>query len=167
VSTEAIAAGKVVSIHYTLSNDAGEELDSSRGNDPLVYLHGAQNILPGLEEKLEGKQIGQKFDAVIPPEKGYGPRRSAGPQTLPRNALPADAPIEPGMQVTAEDDAGQQMPLWIVDIDDESITIDTDHPLAGETLHFAVEILEVREATDQERDHGHVHGDGDHHHHHH
>jgi FKBP-type peptidyl-prolyl cis-trans isomerase SlyD len=108
----AIADGKVVMFHYTLKNDAGEILDSSSGGDPMPYLHGAQNIVPGLERQMAGKAAGAKFQAVVPPEEGYGVREG-DPQEVPRQAFPPDVELAAGMQFLATDESGEQVPVWI------------------------------------------------------
>ncbi len=154
-----ITAKKVVSIQYTLKNEAGEVLDSSSGGDPLAYLHGAGNIVPGLEKALDGKAVGDKVDAVVPPAEGYGERQGPGPQPVPKSAF-GGADVQPGMGVMAEDEQGRTIPLWVVKVEGEHVFVDGNHPLAGETLHFAVEVVEVRDATAQELDHGHVHAHG-------
>lgn len=159
-----VASNKVVSIHYTLTNDDGDVLDSSSGGEPLAYLHGAGNIVPGLERQIEGKSVGDKFDAVVPPSEGYGERTGPAPQAISRDAF-GDVEVEPGMSFVIEDDDGNQTPLWIVDVEEEHVYVDANHPLAGETLHFAVEVIEIRDATAAELAHGHVHGDGHDHHH--
>ena len=157
--SDTITAKKVVSIQYTLKNDAGEVLDSSSGGDPLEYLHGAGNIVPGLEKALEGKAVGDKVDAVVPPAEGYGERQGPGPQPVPKDAF-GGADVQPGMGVMAEDDQGRTIPLWVVKVEGEHVFVDANHPLAGETLNFAVEIVGLRDATEQELDHGHVHAHG-------
>jgi FKBP-type peptidyl-prolyl cis-trans isomerase SlyD len=159
-----IAADRVVSLHYTLRNDAGDTIDSSRGGAPLVYLHGADNIVPGLENRLEGRAVGDRLTVVVPPAEGYGEREGPGPQAVPRAAF-GDSDLEEGMAVLMEDEDGNEVPLWIVEIVRDEIFVDTNHPLAGLTLHFEVEVMEVRDATEEELSHGHVHDGDDHHHH--
>jgi FKBP-type peptidyl-prolyl cis-trans isomerase SlyD len=163
-----IENGKVVSLSYVLKNDAGETLDSS-GDEALSYLHGAQNIVPGLERKLGGRKVGEKLDVVVDPGDGYGMRDPRAVQDVPREAFPPDAPIEVGAAFVVETPNGEMMQLHITAITkgadgQELVRCDANHPLAGERLHFSVEILGVREATDEERTHGHVHGPGGHHH---
>ena len=162
---ETIAAGRVAIIQYVLRDDAGEQIDASTPEDPLPYLHGAQNIVPGLEQALEGKSPGDKISAKIAPEDGYGVRHGPGPRPIPRSAFPDDAPLRPGVQFFAQDEQGQELPLWITDVGDETVHVDVNHPLAGMTLHFEVEVVAVRAATEDEVDHGHPHGvDGQGHH---
>jgi FKBP-type peptidyl-prolyl cis-trans isomerase SlyD len=159
-----ISDGMVVTINYALRNPAGELLDRSDDGEPLSYLQGAGNIVPGLERELDGKQVGDKLRAVIAPTDGYGERTGPQPQSISREQFPDDADLEEGMQVLAHGPGGEQFPLWVVGIDDESVTLDHNHPLAGETLHFDVEVMAVRAATEEEQAHGHPHGLDDHHH---
>lgn len=154
---DVISDETVVIFHYHLKNEAGDTLDKS-GDSPMPYLHGAQNIVPGLEKEMTGKKAGDSFSAVVPPEEGYGPRHEGGIQQVPREAFPADVEIEPGMPFMLQTEQGQMVTIWIVDVADDQIKFDTNHPLAGETLHFDVEIVELRDATDEELEHGHPHG---------
>ncbi|MBU3069602.1 peptidylprolyl isomerase [Aestuariicella sp. G3-2] len=154
-----ITAKKVASIHYTLKNDQGEVLDSSEGQEPLAYLQGFQNLVPGLENALEGKTAGDKISVVVSPEEGYGDKNPELIQELPRDMFGGIDNIEVGMAFHAETAAGQQV-VEVIDIEGDTITIDGNHPLAGVDLHFDVEVLEVRDATEEELLHGHVHGDG-------
>lgn len=154
-----IAPHHVVSIHYTLRNDAGEVLDSSSGQAPLNYLHGAHNIVPGLEQALEGRRAGEQFAVAVPPELGYGTHDPQLLQRVPRAAFVGVDEILPGMQFQAGGQMGGT-PVVVTAVDAEVVTIDANHPLAGVTLHFQIEVVDVRVATDQERAHGHVHADG-------
>lgn len=163
MSNTSISAGKVVFFHYTLTNDAGETIDSSRNGDPLPYLHGAGNIVPGLEKQLEGKALGDRFEAVVKPEQGYGVRHG-NPMPVPRDQFPADLELQPGMQFFGEDPNGNKFPLWIAAIEDGTILVDPNHPLAGVTLHFDVEIASIRDGSNDEKEHGHPHVPGMHHH---
>lgn len=158
-----IAKNKVVKIHYVLRDDTGETLDES-GEEPLEYLHGAQNIVPGLEKQLEGKAVGDKLTAVVPPEEGYGPRHKVKAQAIPRSKFPPDAELEKGMGFTMRGDDGRAIPVWITKIQGPTVYVDPNHPLAGATLHFEVEVLEVRDANEEEVAHGHPHGPDGHHH---
>jgi FKBP-type peptidyl-prolyl cis-trans isomerase SlyD len=155
MSTE-IAEGMVVSIHYTLKNDDGDVLDSSSGGEPLAYLHGAENIVPGLERQLTGRTTGDKFEAVVQPAEGYGERSEIDPQKVPRDAFPDGADLQEGMQVVAQGPSGK-FPLWVVGVGDDHVMLDPNHPLAGVTLHFEIEVQSVRDATEEEISHGHVH----------
>ena len=159
-----ITANKVVTLAYTLRDDSGEVIDQSSEGSPLLYLHGAMNIVPGLEEQLEGVAPGETIKATVPPEKGYGPRIGEA-QEVPRSLFPEGAELSAGMQVLAHDDQGRQIPFFITGISDETVTVDPNHPLAGETLHFEVTVESLRDATEEEIEHGHPHGPGGHHHH--
>lgn len=154
--TTTITDGKVVQIHYKLTLDDGQVVDSSEGRDPLAYLHGASNIVPGLESQLAGQAEGASVEATVTPEDGYGERSEEGVQKVPRDAFPADAPIEAGLQFQATGPEGQPLMGTIVEIADGIVTVDFNHPLAGQTLHFAVEIVSIRDATDAEKEQGHA-----------
>lgn len=158
-----IAENLVASFHYTLKNDAGDVLDSSSGREPLAYLHGAGNIVEGLERAMEGRGAGESFSVSVSPELGYGVHHEQLTQQVPRAAFQGVDELEVGMQFQASGDQGV-MSVRITAIDGDQVTVDGNHPLAGETLHFDIEITEVREASDEERAHGHVHGPGGHDH---
>lgn len=158
-----IAEKTVVSIHYTLTNKAGETLDSSIGQDPLVYLHGGQNIIVGLENALKGKSVGDALQVTVEPSEGYGETREELIQEVDRSAFQGVDDIDVGMQFMAQTPWGEQ-PVTVVKVEGEQITLDGNHALAGETLNFDVEIVDVREASQEEIEHGHVHGEGGHHH---
>ncbi|BCX81086.1 FKBP-type peptidyl-prolyl cis-trans isomerase SlyD [Methylomarinovum caldicuralii] len=151
-----VSENKVVSIHYTLKNDAGEVIDSSEGREPLTYLHGVGNIIPGLEKALEGKDVGEHVDVSIAPEEAYGERNDALVQAVPRSAFEGVDEIKPGMQFQAQTPAGMQI-LTVVKVEGDEVIVDGNHPLAGETLHFSVDIADVRDATEEEKRHGQVH----------
>jgi FKBP-type peptidyl-prolyl cis-trans isomerase SlyD len=153
-----VSDGQVVIIHYTLKNDQGETLDSSVGSDPLPYLHGAGNIVVGLENALIGKSVGDSVDIVVSPEEGYGLRDPAGVQDVPRDAFPEDAELEDGSQFMMHDDDGQAIPVWVIAVGSDTVTLDANHPLAGQALHFSVTIESTRAPTDDEKTHGHPHG---------
>jgi FKBP-type peptidyl-prolyl cis-trans isomerase SlyD len=159
-----IAPGMIVSLQYTLKNDAGETLDQSDA-EPLEYLHGEENIVPGLERALSGRKVGDKLDVVVEPVDGYGERDPRGVQDVPREAFPADAPLEVGATFAVETPEGEPMQLWITKLEKDTVRCDANHPLAGERLHFAVEVVAIREATEEEKEHGHPHGPDGHHHH--
>lgn len=156
--SQTIEEGKVGLFHYTLTNDEGDRLDSSEGGDPLAYLHGHKNIVPGLEKQLTGKTVGDAFVAHVPPAEGYGERQGPGPQRMPRSAFPEGFPFQVGRPFGAQTEEGQQIMLWIVGLEEEEVLVDIDHPLAGQTLHFDVSIVGVRDATAAEVEHGHAHG---------
>lgn len=158
-----IAINKVVNIHYTLTNDAGEVLDSSRGQSPLAYIHGLGNIIPGLENALEGRVAGDKFKIRIAPEDAYGARNDELVQAVPRSAFEGIDEIRPGMQFQAQSPEGVQL-VTVVEVIGDQVVLDGNHPMAGVTLNFDVEVADVRDATPEELDHGHVHGPGGHHH---
>jgi FKBP-type peptidyl-prolyl cis-trans isomerase SlyD len=159
-----IAEQSVVSIQYTLTNDAGETLDTSDGREPLVYLHGAQNIIPGLESELTGKSVGDSFDVTIQPEEAYGTVNPELVQTVPHSAFEGVEKVEPGMQFQARGDDGETQVITVTEVADSGVTVDGNHPLAGQVLNFSVRVEEIREATEEEIEHGHVHGPGGHHH---
>lgn len=152
-----IADNKVASIHYTLKNADGETLDSSEGQEPLTYLHGFQNLVPGLEKELTGKQVGDKLSVVVSPEDGYGEKDTSMIQELPRDSFGGIDTIEVGMEFHAQTQNGMQV-VEVIDVDGDKIVIDGNHPLAGMPLHFDVEVTEIRDATEEELTHGHVHG---------
>ncbi len=157
--------GKVVSIHYTLRDDDGDVVDSSSGSEPLDYLHGAGNIVPGLEAAMEGKQVGDKLKISVPPAEGYGELDPKGARAVPRSGFPKGVKLEPGMQFFIEGPDGEPFPVWVKEVRDQEVVIDMNHPLAGETLHFEVEVVGVRAASEEEVEHGHPHGPDGHHHH--
>ena len=153
-----ITKDKVAAIHYTLRDSNGTVLDSSQGRDPLYYLHGANNLIPGMEEGLEGRAKGDHLQLDVAPEKGYGKRDPALVEEVPRKAFGGQN-IEVGMQFEAND--GQV--ITVTKVGPETVTVDANHPLADQNLHFDVEVLDVRDATADELAHGHVHGPGGHH----
>ncbi|MBD8492426.1 FKBP-type peptidyl-prolyl cis-trans isomerase [Pseudomonas syringae] len=159
-----IAAKKAVSIDYTLTNDAGEVIDSSSGGAPLVYLHGAGNIIPGLEKALEGKDIGDELNVSIEPEDAYGEYSAELVSTLSRSMFEGVDELEVGMQFHASGPDGSMQIVTIRDLDGDDVTIDGNHPLAGQRLTFQVKVVDIREASEEEIAHGHVHGEGGHHH---
>jgi len=159
----AIQKDKVVSIDYTLTGDNGQVLDSSNGREPLAYLHGAGNIIPGLESALEGKDEGDELNVQIPPDQAYGQRDERMVQPVPRTAFQGVADIQPGMQFQAQTNAGPRL-ITVVGVEGDQVTIDANHPLAGATLKFDVKVVNVRDATSEEMSHGHVHGAGGHQH---
>jgi FKBP-type peptidyl-prolyl cis-trans isomerase SlyD len=157
--SDTVTANKAVEIHYTLTNNTGETVDSSQGAAPLPYIHGMENLVPGLEKELEGKKVGDKIKTSITPAEGYGERNPELTQTVPREVFQFDGDIEVGMRFEAEAEHGIEL-VTVIAVDDKAVTIDANHPLAGETLNFEVEIMSVREATSEELEHGHVHGEG-------
>ena len=159
-----VAQDKVVLIHYTLKNDEGAVIDSSSGGQPLAYIHGQGNIIPGLEKALEGKTTGDKVNVKVDPAEGYGVRDDSLVQQVPRRAFGGVSNIQPGMQFHAQTSQGHTRVVTVTGIKGDMVTVDGNHPLAGENLNFDVEITEVRDATEEELAHGHVHGPGGHHH---
>jgi FKBP-type peptidyl-prolyl cis-trans isomerase SlyD len=152
----------VVSIEYTLKNDAGEVLDKSEGRGPLVYLHGVGNLVPGLEKALEGKAAGDSLEVTLPPEEGYGQRNDKLVRKVPLRKIQDPRP-QPGKRYRAQMDDGLRIVL-VTALSGDYATVDANHPLAGMNLHFQVKVAAVREATAEELSHGHVHGQGGHHH---
>lgn len=159
-----IAAQKVVTIDYTLTDDQGNVIDSSQGGAPLAYIHGIGNIIPGLEVALEGKQAGDALKVSVPPREGYGERDEGMMQAVPRQMFETPDEIQVGMQFHTMTESGQPMVVTVVEASPETITVDANHPLAGQTLNFDVTVVEVRDATAEELEHGHVHGPEGHQH---
>lgn len=155
-----IADDKAVAIDYTLRNDEGEVLDSSEGAEPLVYLHGCGNIIPGLEQALNGKQAGDSLEVSIEPEQGYGEYQAELVATLSRSMFEGVDELEPGMQFHASAPDGGMQIVTVREVDGDDVIVDGNHPLAGQRLHFQVKVVEVRDATAEELEHGHVHGEG-------
>ena len=147
----------VVTFHYTLTNSNGEELDSSAGRDPLKYLHGASNIVPGLEKELEGKSSGDSLKVEVQPDDGYGQVNQQLIQKVPHSAFDDAPEIKPGMQFQAQGPSGETQHITVKEVTEEEVTVDGNHPLAGQVLHFDVTIEEVREASEEELSHGHAH----------
>lgn len=154
----AVADGLVVSLAYTLRLDDGDEIDSAASDDPLVYLHGAGNIIPGLEQALAGMKIGDARDVSVSPVDAYGDFDEDAFELVPYDAFPADVDLEEGMGLSMVDgNTGRQMEAYISELRDDGALLDLNHPLAGETLHFNVEIVGLRRATSDEIAHGHAH----------
>jgi FKBP-type peptidyl-prolyl cis-trans isomerase SlyD len=156
-----VAKDKVVQIDYTLTGTNGQVIDTSQGREPLAYLHGAGNIIPGLESELEGKNPGDQVNVQVPPEQAYGPRDERMVQVVPRTSFQGVQQIQPGMQFQANTPGGPRV-ITVVGVQGDQVTIDANHPLAGQTLNFDVKVVEVRDATQEELTHGHVHGPGGH-----
>ena len=153
----------VVLFHYTLRNDEGEELETSRGGDATAYLHGARNIIPGLEKAMAGRSAGDVFTASVTPEEGYGTREADRLQRVPIKHLVFKGKLRAGDVAQLNRQQGMRA-VTVVKAGRHSADIDTNHPLAGQTLHFDIEIMEVRTATADELSHGHAHGRGGHQH---
>lgn len=156
--SETISQDKAVTIHYAVKNPAGETLDKSSEDSPLAFIFGRGMLIPGLEKALEGKAASDELSTVVPAAEAYGDRHDGLIQTVPRNLF-GDQEIQPGMQFRATTDNGEQS-VVIVEVTDEEVTVDGNHPLAGLDLSFDVTVVDVREATAEELDHGHVHGPG-------
>lgn len=156
----AVADGLVVSMAYTLRLDDGDEIDSASSDDPLVYLHGAQNIIPGLEQALTGMKIGDARQVSVMPADGYGDVDPDAFELVPYDAFPGDVDLQEGMELSMVDGTGREMGAYISELRDDGALLDLNHPLAGETLHFDVEIVGLRRATTDEIAHGHAHTDG-------
>ncbi len=158
-----IAENKVAFINYTLTNSAGEVIDSSEGHGPLGYIDGKQNIIPGLESALRGKAVGDTLKVTVPAAEAYGERHEEMVQQVPREAFQGVEQIEPGMQFHAQTEHGP-LAVVVTEVDDQTVTVDGNHPLAGMDLTFDVEVTEVRDPSEEELAHGHVHGPGGHEH---
>jgi FKBP-type peptidyl-prolyl cis-trans isomerase SlyD len=158
-----VEKNRIVSLHYTLRDEQGKVIDTSSGRAPLTYLHGKGNIIPGLERALAGKAAGDTLDVTVAPAEGYGPRDERLVQIVARAKFGEVPNLAPGMQVRASGSQGARL-VTVVRVDPDFVTVDGNHPLAGRTLHFTLEIADVRKATHEEIAHGHAHGPGGHHH---
>ncbi|MGL4474458.1 MAG: peptidylprolyl isomerase [Shewanella sp.] len=154
-----ITQNNAVTIHYRLTNQQGELLESSFEMEPMVYLHGAQNLIPGLEKALEGKVAGDTLDVTIEAEEAYGPYHDGLRQEVPIQAFGDIEDIVPGMRFIAETEMGQR-PVQVTEVLDDTVIVDGNHPMAGQALNFYVEVVDVREATEEEIAHGHIHSHG-------
>lgn len=158
-----ITSNKVVSLNYTLKNSEGMVLDTSEGRDPLLYLHGVGGLIPGLEKELEGMAVNDKKNVVVQPEDAYGKRQAELYHVVPKSGFQGDEEMQVGMQVQLETEQGPAI-ARIDKIEGEDVTLDLNHPLADMILHFDVEVVDIREASEDEISHGHVHGPGGHQH---
>ncbi len=158
-----VAADKVVLIHYTLKDDSGKVLDTSSGSDPLAYIQGHGNLVAGLEKALEGKDQGARVSVSVAPAEGYGTHDAKLIQQVPKRSLQGAGTVQKGMQFQAQTEQGMRV-FTVTAVVGDMVSLDGNHPLAGQTLNFDVEIVEVRDATAEELEHGHVHGAGGHHH---
>lgn len=158
-----IADKHVVTLNYTLTDNDGEIIDQAIDSS-FVYLHGSQNIIPGLENALTGKGVGDQIQIKVPPEEGYGQRNEDRVEEVPREMFPADEDITPGMIFHAEGPNGEMITVTVMEISDQTVKIDSNHALAGVELNFDVEVMAIRVAEDVEVEHGHVHGPEGHHH---
>ncbi len=158
-----ISKDQVISIHYTLRDDAGEIIDRSAEGEPLAYLHGHGQLIPGLERELTGRNAGDRLQLKIAPADAYGEYDRTLVQRVPRRALKGIGDVRVGMRLQAQTSTGQRA-VMVTQLSGDMVTLDGNHPLAGKNLHFEVEVAEVRPATEEELAHGHVHGPGGHHH---
>ena len=158
-----IQSNAVVSFHYRMSDMDGNELEDSHASDPILYLHGKRSMLPGLEEAFEGKAAGDAFEVIVPPEKGYGERTEGSTQRVPKKLVLSKGRLAPGMTIQLNTDKGVRE-VVLLKVGLKSVDVDSNHPLAGKTLNFSVEIIDVRAATATELAHGHAHGAGGHQH---
>lgn len=152
-----VGDGMVVGLDYTLRLEDGRTVDSSAHGEPLEFLQGHGQIIPGLEKELYGMAVGDQKNVVVRPHQGYGERQGDAYQEFPRSAFPPDATIEPGMAVQLVDQAGNRRVAFVAQVSDDNVLLDLNHPLAGETLHFDVKIASLRQADEEELEHGHVH----------
>jgi FKBP-type peptidyl-prolyl cis-trans isomerase SlyD len=149
--------GIVVELDYTLRLDDGEVIDTSVGGDPLEFLQGQGQVISGLEQELYGMAVGDKKHVVVAPADGYGEKDPAALETVPRDAFPSDLQLNLGRRLRMRDQSGQILPAYVADIRPDSVLLDFNHPLAGQTLHFDVKVATLRPATPEELDHGHAH----------
>jgi FKBP-type peptidyl-prolyl cis-trans isomerase SlyD len=158
-----VSDNTVISIDYTLKDDSGNIIDQSEKSDPLVYLHGAKNIIPGLESALVGKTVGEELSVRVTPEEAYGVRDDEKKQSVPKTMF-GDEEVTVGAQYHAQGPDGQHLTVTVISVSDEEIVVDGNHPLAGMHLNFDVKVVDIRDATKEELEHGHAHGPGGHHH---
>jgi FKBP-type peptidyl-prolyl cis-trans isomerase SlyD len=156
MSNNNVGEGKVVSIAYTLTVD-GQEIERADADNPVDYLHGAANIVPGLEEALNGRQIGERLNIVVTPDKGYGEYNNEEIERVARQDIPEADELRPGMTIEMEDEEGFIFDATVKEITNDAVVLDFNAPLAGKTLHFDVQIVDVREADEEELEHGHPH----------
>jgi FKBP-type peptidyl-prolyl cis-trans isomerase SlyD len=153
-----VADGKVVVVHYTLKGEDGAVIESTEGKEPLAYLHGKRNLIVGLERELEGKEVGAMVSVSVPPADAYGERRGPGPQEVPRKEFPRKMDLREGTPLQIRDSSGNPVQVWVTKVQGSRVWIDIDHPLAGRTLQFDVEIVGIRDPFADELEHGHAHG---------
>lgn len=155
-----IEKNRVVSFHYSVREAGGEELESSRGRDPIAFLYGHGGIIPGLEPAFEGKAAGDSFEVTVAPEQAYGARRENLTQRIPKKHF-GKAHLAPGATVVLQTNQGPRM-VVVQKVGMSVVDVDLNHPMAGKTLQFAIDVAEVREASEEEIAHGHAHGAGGH-----
>lgn len=151
----------VVEFNYTLKDDDGEVIDSSEGHGPLPYIHGKANIVAGLEKELTGKKVGDKLNVVVSPEEGYGKRQADLVQSVPLSAFDEANEVKVGAQFHVQTEAGHPLLVTVIEVNENDVVLDGNHPLADVSLHFDVEIVNIRKATEQELSHGHIHAPGE------
>lgn len=159
-----VTKGSVVAVDYKLHLGDGKVVDESEPGEPLQYLHGEGQIVPGLEKELEGLSVGDSRKVVVAPAEGYGEHDARGIQEVPASSFPPGAKVEAGVEFVAEGPNGEPIPVAVREVRGDKVLIDLNHPLAGKTLHFDVTVKEIRAATAEELEHGHAHGEGDEHH---
>jgi len=162
MSKNTVEDGMVVSMEYTLHVD-GELLDSSDGQGPLQFLAGYGNIIPGLEEEMRGMKIGDSKDVVVEPKNGYGEFDDEAFMKVPRTDFPKEMPMEVDTELTVRDEEGNSRYARVESIEEDNVTLNFNHPLAGDELRFHVKVVALREPTEEELEHGHVHEEGHHH----
>ncbi|SGZ94111.1 FKBP-type peptidyl-prolyl cis-trans isomerase SlyD [Bathymodiolus thermophilus thioautotrophic gill symbiont] len=156
-----IKKDKVVEMHCTLTDDKGEVIDSTKGQETMVFLQGHGNIVPGLEKAIEGMKVGESGDIVVQSKDAYGDHHAEGVQTIPKEALEGIDDLTVGMELQSKDEQGNPFIVCVKEINVDTIIVDANHPLAGKTLHFNISIESVREASKEELEHGHIHAHGD------
>jgi FKBP-type peptidyl-prolyl cis-trans isomerase SlyD len=155
-----VSKDSVVSLEYRLHLGDGQVVDESEPGQPLAYMHGRGQIVPGLEGQLEGMAAGESKKVVVPPSQGYGEHDPRGLQEVPREMFPPNAQLQPGLTISAQTADGDVIPITIRELKGDKVVVDLNHPMAGKTLHFDITVREVRAATDEEKEHGHAHGPG-------
>ncbi len=158
-----ITKDKVVQFHYTIKDAEGEQVDTSRTGDPMAYLHGHDNMIVGVEKALDGKQAGDKFSVTVEPSEGYGERQDDAVQRIPTKHLQGAKVWKPGMVAVVHTEQGARQ-VTVLKVGRFMVTCDLNPPLAGKTLDFDLEVVDVRDATEEEISHGHAHGVGGHQH---
>ncbi len=161
--SDTIQEGQVVSMEYSLQVD-GKVVDSSDGDEPLEFLVGFDNIIEGLEDEMLSMKVGESKKVIVSPEDGYGEYDDEAFMDVPRSEFPADMPVKPGLEMEVTDEEGNPMYARIEAVKGDQITLNFNHPLAGKELHFSVKVLSIRDATEEELEHGHAHTNGGHHH---
>lgn len=162
--SEAIKKNKIVGLHYKLHGEDKAVLDSSEGQEPLLYMHGHEQIVIGLERALDGKKIGEKLSVDVAPEDGYGQYDPKLTNLVEKKQFPANAKFEVGALYEFTNSKGQPLVVQITEVNKDTVKVDANHPLAGKKLHFDVEVVSIRDATKEELEHGHAHGEGGHKH---